>query len=68
MSYTPTKGVFVNGKVADATDMLNELVAISTATQGIETKVTTDTTKTLTDSKKYTDDQLTALAIDGGTF
>lgn len=68
MAYTPTKGVFVNGRIIDADDILNEFTAIS-----IATKENSEASKTLSEAAKkeatdYTDNQLISLKVDGGTF
>lgn len=66
--YTPTQGLFVNGRVADADEVLNEFGAIAGAIKDVDDKVVSATTDSTKESKQYTDDKLSQLAIDGGTF
>lgn len=68
MAYKPVQGLFVNGRIADATEVLNEFTAISTETDSLANSITTASAKALEDAKKDTDDKLAAFAIDGGTF
>lgn len=68
MSYTPTQGLFVNGRVADADEILNEFGAISGAISEVASEVEAKTLESTTESKEYTDNKLTQLNIDGGTF
>lgn len=68
MSYNPTQGIFVNGRVADANELLNELGAISGAIKEVDDKVVSADVEVTKEAKAYTDSELAALAIDGGTF
>lgn len=68
MSYTPTQGLFVNGRVADADEVLNEFGAIAGAIADTENSVESKALEVTTETKKYTDDEIAKLNIDGGTF
>lgn len=68
MSYTPTPGIFVNGRIADAVEVLNEFSAISVATKENATKIESATQKQLQASKTYTDTELGKINVDGGSF
>lgn len=66
MSYTPQQGLFINGRIADGQEVLNEFNAISVAITEVDNKVASEATKALGDSKVYTDGKLTELTVDGG--
>lgn len=69
-NYTPSQGVFVNGRVADADDMMNELDIIATAINTSNAEHESRDVKNLNTAKAYTDTEVVnALkVIDGGVF
>lgn len=66
--YTPSKGIFVNGRIADAADMVNEFSAIATGIIEIDNKVTTAADDAEKTSIAHTDARFNDLVIDGGVF
>lgn len=68
MAYEPTPGIFENGRIADATEILNEFTAISAATKENTTHIDSQSQVQLEESKKYTDTKLAAFTIDGGVL
>jgi hypothetical protein len=68
--YTPTQGVFVNGRVADADDVMNEFDTIATAINDTDTESATRDATNLKEAKDYTDAEIQKAhtTIDGGTF
>lgn len=68
MSYIPSRGKFINGKIADADDITTEFNLISSAITKVINDVTDGNTETLRLAKAYTDSQITTVGTDGGTF
>lgn len=68
MSYTPTQGLFVNGRVADADEILNEFGAIAGAITDAENTIESTALEAEKTAKTYTDDELSKFNVDGGTF
>lgn len=68
MSYTPTQGLFVNGRVADANELLNELGAIAGAITETDNSIESKAVTVVAETKQYTDDEISKINIDGGTF
>lgn len=68
MSYTPTQGLFVNGRVADANEILNEFGAIAGAIGEVATEISTKTLEVTKEAKQYTDTTVGNIVVDGGTF
>lgn len=66
--YTPSQGVFVNGKIADADDMMNEFNSVATAINDTNTESETRDVQNLQAAKTYSDSKLAAYNVDGGTF
>lgn len=66
--YTPTKGIFVNGRIADAVDLVNEFSAVASGIVEVDNKVVSATSEAETAAKAYTDTKFAALIIDGGSF
>lgn len=66
--YIVSQGVFVDGSIIDAKDFLNEFgaVAAEMATSHSDLKIQIATVSAT--SKKYTDDSIKTLNIDGGSF
>lgn len=66
--YTPSKGIFANGRIADATDIVNEFSAVASGIAEVDSKVVSVTTESATETRAYVDTQLASLKVDGGTF
>ncbi len=66
--YVPTPGVFVDGSIIDASDFLNEFGLVSSKFAEVDNTVVASNTTTLASAKAYTDTQLQAYSVDGGTF
>lgn len=68
MSYKPQQGLFVNGRIADANEVLNEFNAISVSIAETENAIAAKTAEAQKASQDYTDKQLADTTVDGGTF
>jgi hypothetical protein len=66
--YSPTQGIFINGRVADATDLVNEFAAIAAGINEVDGKVVSKAEDAEDNANGYTDGLFLALDIDGGTF
>lgn len=68
-TYTPTQGKIVNGRVADADDIMSEFSAIAQTFQTAQDETERKTQEALKTAKAYADVKMDALQeIDGGTF
>lgn len=66
--YTPLSDKIVNGVIADADDVMNELRAIGQAFNTTESSINNTKTEAIAASTKHTDDSIASITIDGGTY
>lgn len=66
--YVPSQGMFVNGRIADGDDMMNELNTIATSIIDTNRESESGDVLTLQTAKTYSDNSLSAYKVDGGTF
>lgn len=68
-TYTPTQGKIVNGRVADADDIMSEFSAIAQTFQTAQDETERKTQEVLKEAKAFTTSSLAKIQdIDGGTF
>lgn len=68
-TYTPTQGKIINGRVADADDIMNEFSAISQTFQSAQDETEKKLQETLEAAKTHTTEAMAGIQnIDGGTF
>lgn len=68
MAYSPTPGVFVNGEIIDAADFNTEFALVSNGMASDRADLEAADAANLQTAKDYTDAQLAAFVVDGGTF
>lgn len=66
--YNPLSNKIVNGNIADADDVMNELQAIQQAFDATESSIGTSKTEAEEAAKTYTDATVGNITIDGGTY
>lgn len=66
--YTPVPDKIVNGNLADANDIADELNSIAQGFTTVENVIQTNKDETIASSKAYTDEELKTISVDGGTY